>query len=190
MFAKPDFRAASFGYFGHMWELYAFWVFVPFMIAAYEQAYPQFSFNNALLSFLVIAVGGLACVCSGYLSQRFVAKKVAFVCLLLSGICCLISPVIFSFPSVTLFVSFLICWGIVVVADSPLFSTLVAQNAPSESKGSALTIVTCIGFSITIVSIQFVNLLYPYVNIKYVFMLLAIGPVIGLIALSNRGVKG
>ena len=28
-FRNKSFRAASTGYFGHMWELYAFWAFVP-----------------------------------------------------------------------------------------------------------------------------------------------------------------
>jgi hypothetical protein len=71
----------------------------------------------------------------------------------------------------------------VVIADSPLFSTLVADNAIAESKGTALTIVNCIGFAITIGSIQLLNFLSGLVNVHYIYVLLALGPVLGLIAL-------
>ena len=74
----------------------------------------------------------------------------------------------------------------VVIADSPLFSTLVAQNALAESKGTALTIVNCIGFSITIISIQLINMLNLSWNPKYVYIILAIGPILGLIALYEK----
>jgi hypothetical protein len=74
----------------------------------------------------------------------------------------------------------------VVIADSPLFSTLVAQNALPESKGTALTIVNCIGFSITILSIQLINILNVSWNPKYVYIILAIGPILGLIALYEK----
>ena len=74
----------------------------------------------------------------------------------------------------------------VVVADSPLFSTLVAQNAKAESKGTALAIVNCIGFSITIISIQLINMLSFSLNTTYIYMLLAIGPVLGLLALYEK----
>ena len=82
-------------------------------------------------------------------------------------------------------------WGLAVIADSPLFSTLVAQSAPEESRGTSLTIVNCIGFSITIVSIQFVKALSENISAKYIYMLLAIGPVLGLIALlRNKKIPG
>jgi hypothetical protein len=44
---------------------------------------------------------------------------------------------------------FLDFWEVIVMADSLLFSALVAQNATAESKDTTLTIVNCIGFSIT-----------------------------------------
>ena len=85
-----------------------------------------------------------------------------------------------------IFVGFLIFWGLVVIADSPLFSTLVAQNAIKESRGTALTIVNCVGFSITIVSIQMITALQNSFNPNYLYMLLAFGPLLGLIALYER----
>ena len=74
-------------------------------------------------------------------------------------------------------------WSMAVIADSPLFSTLVAQNAPIATKGTSLTIVNCIGFGITIISIQLINALRTDVNAQYIYMLLAVGPILGLIAL-------
>jgi len=146
VFKVRKFRSAAFGYFGHMWELYAFWTFVPIILKTYSIKHPEVTFNIPLLSFLIIGIGGLAC-------------------------------------------GFLIFWGMVVIADSPLFSTLVAQNASAEIKGTALTIVNCIGFSITIISIQILNLLQDTINPTYIYTILALGPIIGLIALYENKIK-
>jgi MFS family permease len=185
-FRQPDFRAASFGYFGHMWELYTFWAFVPVMLTAYTLRYPQTNLNVPLLSFVIIASGGLACVISGIFSHRYGARKLATLALFLSCLCCLASPLFLFAPSATVLIAFLLFWSLVVIADSPLFSTLVAQSAPTESRGTSLTIVNCIGFSITIVSIQFLNVLSGQLNTQYIYMWLAVGPVLGLIALLKN----
>jgi MFS family permease len=184
VFKNKDFRVASFGYFGHMWELYAFWAFVPIILAQYR-AYHLVSVNVSLLSFYIIGLGGLACILGGFLSGQLGTKKVATIALILSGICCLLSPLMFLLPT-SLFIAFLIFWGLVVIADSPLFSTLVAQNASPELKGTALTIVTCIGFAITIVSIQLLSLLVEIVSFEFVYMVLAVGPLLGVFALFKK----
>jgi len=185
VFKHAEFRSAAIGYFGHMWELYAFWAFVPVMLKAYTVAHPQVHFNIPLMSFLIIGVGGLACVMSGFISQRMGTKRVAFLALFLSCCCCLLSPFIFSTTTESIFVIFLIIWGMVVIADSPLLSTLVAQNASAELKGTALTIVNCIGFSITIVSIQCLNALSTWTDSNSIYTILAIGPILGLMALKK-----
>jgi MFS family permease len=163
-----------------MWELYTFWAFVPFLLMTYKTIHPGISINISTVAFFTIASGGLACVLSGYLSQIFGAKKTAFTALFLSGCCCLLSPVAFFLPVIP-FIAFLIFWGLVVIADSPMFSTLVAQYAEIEIKGTAITIVTCIGFSITIASIELLNYLSGHFNARYIFMILAIGPILGLL---------
>jgi MFS family permease len=185
-FKNKNFRAAAFGYFGHMWELYAFWAFVPLMLSTFLSKNPTINFKVPLWSFLIIAIGGLACIASGYLSLNYQTKRIAFVALLLSCLCCLVSPFIFQSSSQYLFLGFLLFWGMVVIADSPLFSTLVAQNAIPKFKGTALTMVNCIGFSITIISIQLINYVASIWNPSYIFMLLAIGPIFGLIALYKK----
>jgi MFS family permease len=185
-FKNPQFRSVSFGYFGHMWELYTFWAFVPVMLAAYNNYYAGINLNVSLLSFFIIASGGLACVLSGILSQKFGAKKVAAIALSVSCLCCIVSPLFLFSGSTVLFISFLFIWAFAVIADSPLFSTLVAQNAPEESRGTSLTIVNCIGFSITIISIQFISFLSNKIDALYIYMFLAIGPILGLFALLRK----
>jgi MFS family permease len=186
IFRNQRLRSAAFGYFGHMWELYAFWAFTPLMLQTYTDLHPEANFNIPILSFLVIGVGGLACILSGYLSQTFGATRIAFISLLLSCGCCVVFPFLYNFPSGLFFVCFLLFWGMVVVADSPLLSTLVAQNAPPEIKGTALTIVNSIGFAITIISIQLISGLRTVTDSNSIYICLAIGPIFGLLALSKK----
>ena len=185
-FKKQKFRSVSFGYFGHMWELYSFWAFVPSMLLAYNKRYPEMNLNVSLSAFFIIASGGIACVFSGLLSQMYGVQKIAKLSLLLSCCSCLLSPLFLYTDSLILFIGFLFFWAMVVIADSPLFSTLVAQNAPEESRGSSLTIVNCIGFSITVISIQLINLVSDTMNPQFMYMILAIGPILGLIGLKNQ----
>ena len=87
--------------------------------------------------------------------------------------------------SETVFILFLIFWGMVVISDSPQFSTLVAQNTKAREKGTALTIVNSIGFAITIISIQFLTYLFSNFNSYWIFTILVIGPIFGLISLKS-----
>jgi MFS family permease len=183
IFKVKPFRKAALGYFGHMWELYAFWAFVPWILYQYQNIHER-DFPVSFLSFIIIGSGGLACVASGWFSSRVGTQKLATLCLLASGICCLLSPLFFYQEQPMVLLGFLWCWGLVVIADSPLFSTLVAQHAPAEIKGTALTIVNCIGFAITVVSIQLIQHLTLWIPSSYVLMLLAIGPVFGVLQLG------
>ncbi|WP_456460086.1 MFS transporter [Reichenbachiella sp.] len=186
VFKQANFRSAAFGYFGHMWELYAFWAFVPAILLTYQEIHDLTSLNISWFSFLIIGVGSLGCVWSGYLSQTKGPKTVARLALSISGICCLISPLMFYQPSFSFLILFLIIWGLTVVADSPLFSTLVAQNVPTDKKGTALTIVNCIGFAVTIVSIQLINWLLANHLAEFAYVFLAIGPVFGIIGILKK----
>lgn len=181
IFRSPLFRASAFGYFGHMWELYAFWAFVPVVLAGHL-AYADATLNVSFWAFCVIAGGAIGCVGGGLISLKAGSARVAFAQLATSGICCVLSPLVFFAPT-PVFLAFLLLWGITVVGDSPQFSALNAQNAPKQLVGSALTIANCIGFSITIVSIQLLNYLAGSVSAAYLYLPLAIGPAIGLAAL-------
>ena len=189
VFDNLKFRTAAYGYFGHMWELYAFWAFLPIILNIYLKLHPQTYLNVHFISFIVIAIGSVGCIVGGYISQILGVKRTAFIALLSSAVCCLMLPFIFYLNSEAVLISFLLFWGIMVVADSPLFSTMVAQNSLSELKGTALTIVNCIGFTITIISIQLLSYLSLKFNSPFIYMILALGPIIGLVALKRESDK-
>ncbi|GAB3199220.1 putative MFS family arabinose efflux permease [Pontibacter aydingkolensis] len=181
VFQVRDFRAAAFGYFGHMWELYTLWAFTPFILT---YTLPELSASQvSLYSFAVIAAGAVGCIGGGYLSQYRGSAKVAFVQLLLSGLCCVASVFILQEPY--FIVPFLMFWGVVVAGDSPQFSALSARTAPAHLVGTALTVVTSIGFAITIVSIQFTGWLLQNMPPAHTFVWLAVGPLLGLLALRR-----
>ncbi|WP_235925537.1 hypothetical protein [Pontibacter burrus] len=134
---------------------------------------------------MVIAAGAVGCVGGGYLSQWFGSAKVAFVQLLLSGLCCLAAVFLLNVSSTIVIIPFLVFWGVVVAGDSPQFSALNARTAPQHLVGTALTVVVCIGFALTIVSIQFTTLLLKLIPLPLAFALLLIGPVLGLLSLRQ-----
>ncbi|MCX2738386.1 MFS transporter [Pontibacter anaerobius] len=179
VFRVRELRAAAFGYFGHMWELYTLWAFVPFILA---YAYPEWPQGQlSVYSFAVIAAGAVGCIAGGYASQRWGSARVAFVQLLLSGLCCIGSVWMLQLP--TLLLPFLLFWGVVVAGDSPQFSALTARTAPPQLVGTALTVVTSIGFAITILSIQLTGYLLTAIPVQWVFILLAVGPLVGLLSM-------
>lgn len=183
LFRLPSFRGASFGYFGHMWELYAFWALVPTWLKEYATASGQ-ELPVSLLSFLIIGLGAISCAVGGHLSVKKGSAWVARIFLLGSGLCCLFSPLLFLAPA-WLFIAFLILWGLLVIGDSAQFSALAAMGAPAQYRGTALTIMSSIGFLITIGSIQLLNWLSLTGAGAWLFVLLAPGPVLGLLAMRR-----
>lgn len=184
-FANKTFRSAAFGYFGHMWELYTFWALVTVIVGLgykTDRSYLLHPSNPSIWFFAVIAIGALACASSGFISKRIGSWKTAFIALFFSGCCCLLSPWFIHLPF-PVFFTFMLFWGFTVVADSPVFSTLVAQNVSSSNKATALTIVTCIGFSITILSLEWVHYLISSGKISedHIGWFLLPGPVFGLL---------
>lgn len=184
VFQIKKFRSAAFGYFGHMWELYTFWAFLPIFIGSFSGLH-GINLNIALLSFIVIGMGGLSCAIGGFLTSRYLPQQIARLSLMLSGVCCILSPFFFMQNNALAFILFLLIWGMAVTADSPMFSTLVATYAPLQNKGTALTIVNCIGFALTIISIQLTQFLIPNVPASLIFIPLSIGPTLGLVAFQQ-----
>ncbi|TNE78738.1 MAG: MFS transporter [Bacteroidetes bacterium] len=185
VFRIPAFRKAAFGYFGHMWELYTFWALVPWMLR-YHFSQTGIEWSISAWSFGIIAIGGLACVLGGYLAVRYGAAVIAHFALGISGVACLLSPWVLASTSSTLVLTFLLIWGMAVIADSPLFSSLVAQASPAEIRGSALTLVNSIGFSITILSIQLLFALLDKDFGLWPLLFLAIGPASGLLYIAKK----
>lgn len=181
IFSSRKWRQAAFGYFGHMWELYTYWGFLPLILGLYATK-NNLSLNVSLLSFLIIGIGSIACVAGGYLSLKIGSAKVASAALLISGICCLASPFIYQFP-LYFFLGVLFIWGLAVIPDSPQFSTLVAQYAPEELRGTALTIYNSIGFLISTISLIVIDRIFNssgFWGQENTFLLLGIGAMAGL----------
>lgn len=174
----PALKSAASGYFGHMWELYTFWAFVPYLLWAMGN-YELTGFENGLYSFFIIGVGALSCGIGGLLANRFGSKNIALISLCGSGMCCLLSLLVPVFPPYLL-LPFLLIWGMLVTADSPQFSTLVAQSTPAIYRGTALTLVNCLGFALTIFSIQIGQFLLSLYPAQWVMSTLFIGPAMGL----------
>ncbi|MFY0603534.1 MAG: MFS transporter [Flavobacteriaceae bacterium] len=185
IYQNKKLKSAAYGYFGHMWELYAFWTFVPIILNTYVEMHSKMTLNISMVAFSVIAIGFVSCSIGGIFSIKRGAKKIAFITLLLSCLCCLISPFMFLLESEILFVSFLLFWGMMVIADSPMFSTLVANSSKPELKGTALILVNSIGFAITIISIQLLNILLDSFDPTMIYVALAVGPILGLVALGK-----
>ncbi|MEZ5652164.1 MAG: MFS transporter [Burkholderiaceae bacterium] len=173
-------RASAFGYFGHMWELYAMLSFTPLIIGTY--LHTGITAGVSLFSFIVIAVGSLGCIVGGLLAKRVGSARVAVAQLAVSGICCLLVPWMMDAPW-WLFALWLLLWGITVSGDSPQFSTLTALNSPPAVVGSVLTLVNCIGFAISVGSIQWVAWRLEQGQLATVLPWLGIGPVVGLVAM-------
>ncbi|MEM6830246.1 MAG: MFS transporter [Bacteroidota bacterium] len=177
MFKNRMLKRAAFGYLGHMWELYAFWAFIPTIIG-YFNAVNEQAINVFHWSFLVIAIGAFGCVVGGVLSRRLGSCRVAFFSMLMSATCGVISLFFFGFHPIV-FLTILSIWGLSVVADSPQFSSVISDYADSAYLGSTLTIVNCLGFSLTIISIELLDQLVQH-SLNW-YWVLAIGPVLGLI---------
>ena len=174
---EPRLRGSVFGYFGHMWELYSLYVLVPVLVAT------RYAGSDvSALSFWTIAAGALGCAGGGLLVQRLGSARVARWQLAASGTCCVLAPVMLAAPA-PLFIAWLLLWGLTVVGDSPQFSALTARNAPPEVVGSVLTFSNCIGFAISVASIElFVRAAQAW-PLASVLPWLGLGPLLGVLAM-------
>jgi hypothetical protein len=160
-----------------MWELYSLYVLVPVLVAT------RYAGSDvSALSFWTIAAGALGCAGGGLLVQRLGSARVARWQLAASGTCCVLAPVMLAAPA-PLFIAWLLLWGLTVVGDSPQFSALTARNAPPEVVGSVLTFSNCIGFAISVASIElFVRAAQAW-PLASVLPWLGLGPLLGVLAM-------
>jgi MFS family permease len=182
VFRNRGVRLASLGYFGHMWELYAMWTWMPFMIRASLAARHS---NPALAevgSFLVIGCGAIGCVLAGLVADRAGRTMVTSVAMAISGSCCLVIGLVFGASPIALLLVAAI-WGASVVADSAQFSACVTELGDPQYLGTALTIQTCLGFLLTTISIELIPHIERIVGWRFAFVILAPGPLFGVIAM-------
>ena len=187
LFARPGYRYTALAYFGHMWELYALWSLVSFYLAArLPDDQPFVGRTIALVAFATVAAGVVGCIGGGWISRRVGERRVALVSLLVSGTLSLVSGFVFTLPFWPL-VTCLLLWGVFVVSDSPQFSALALRHAPKEYAGTALTLQNGIGFAVTVVSLQVIPWFAARVGWRWAFVPLALGPVVGVLALLRLG---
>jgi hypothetical protein len=182
-FKVNRFRAAALGYFGHMWELYAFWTVVPLLVANTALISEYSAVGLSGMAFSIIGIGALGCLVGGFLSRRIGSAKVAVGALASSCVCAVVFALFWrDLPAMWLGI-LLLAWGATVIADSPQFSALSAQACPKEVVGAALAIQNSIGFAITVVSIAATTALFDRIGLDAAWLLVP-GPIVGLLGFA------
>ena len=179
-------RLATFGYLGHMWELYAMWTWIAVFATASFAAtgLPNASASGSVAAFLAIGSGAAGCGMAGYLADRFGKARIAMWAMLASAACAGLTTVVFGGAPFWLY-ALVMVWGFAVVADSAQFSALVSEHAPKEHIGTALTLQTCVGFLLTMVTIELLPRLADAVGWRWASMLLVPGPLLGAWAMAR-----
>jgi MFS family permease len=180
---KRPVRLANLGYLGHMWELYAMWAWIGLFFRASFDAHGVDQPGLApAATFLVIAAGALGAMIGGRLADRFGRTAVTIWSMAISGACALSVGWLFGGPPL-LILAVAVVWGISIIADSAQFSACVVELSPPESVGTMLTIQICVGFALTLVTIQSMGFVVGQLGWGIGFSMLALGPLFGCLAM-------
>lgn len=187
--ASRSWRLATGGYLGHMAELYSYWTWIPAFLAASAIADPHALTAQAapgvhILSFAVIAVGGVGCVWGGIVADRIGRSVLITRALAISASCCAGIGLAFGM-SFWVLAPIALVWGFFIVADSAQFSVLVTESVPPHAVGTAITLQVSLGFLLTTLTVQMVPTLVRSAGWPWVFALLAAGPVLGIVSIQR-----
>ena len=183
-----EWRLATASYLGHMFELYAFWTWIPAFQAASIAASAGGRYRApraiSLLAFATIAIGGFGSVWGGIFADKRGRERLVSISLFMSGACCLLSGFLFGGP-IWVLGALAMAWGFFVIADSAQFSTLVTESVPPHAVGTALTLQTSLGFLLTMLPMQVVPLIAQRTGWRWSFAVLALGPLAGIAAIRR-----
>lgn len=185
MFKENRPRLANIGYFGHMWELYALWTWLPMYLLASQLTDQVEPYEIGLTVFGAMGMGGVAgATFGGWAADRWGRPRAAAAALAVSGTCCLVSPFMYGVGGPSK-IAFLMVWGAAVIADSGVFSTSLSESADQRYIGTALTTQTALGFLLTVITMQLVPQFAVIVGWQYALLLLVPGPLVGFLAMQK-----
>jgi MFS family permease len=180
-------RLANLGYLGHMWELYAMWAWVGvFLHASFAltMAPGEAPFWAKMASFATIGVGALGCLGGGFFADRLGRTTLTMLAMGVSGTIAACIGFLFGGDPVLLTMLCLL-WGVAVVADSAQFSASVAELSAADRIGTMLTVQTCLGFTLTLITIHLMPVAVAALGWGGAFMMLAVGPFLGVVAMGR-----
>ena len=183
---KKSLRLANFGYFGHMWELYAMWAWAGLFLRdsfAISPGGTSAELYAKLLTFATIAVGGFGCLFGGLFADRIGRTTLTMGAMAISGTCAILAGLTFGGNPWLVVVLFTI-WGVTIVADSAQFSASIMELADPWLVGTMVTVQTSVGFFLSIVTIHMIPPLVDLVGWRFAFASLAIGPFLGIWAMG------
>jgi len=184
VFTRRGTRLGVLGYLGHMWELYAMWTWVGVYVAAALAAQGVASAERlgSLAAFVAIGAGAAGAVAAGFFADRRGRARVAAWAMMVSATCCALSAPAFHAPFAVL-LALAAVWGFSVVADSAQFSAIVSETTDDQYLGTALTVQTCLGFLLTMVSIRLTSAAAEWLGWQWAFLLILPGPMLGVQAM-------
>ena len=189
IFKDWNYTQASLGYYGHMWEQYSFWGFLPLMIGTFAEVHKMTFVNVSVATFFAISAGAIGSFITGWGTKYITSSFTAGFHISASAFCGIIHPIFYGYPSFFLYMCHLVVWGWAVTADSPQFSALASRACKPELLGTALTVYNCIGYFMTVISIQLCEGLAKYISMQYVSVIIALGPIVGACIIAPRAKK-
>src|SRR5699024_1393881 len=170
-----------------MWELYAMWTWLPLFLSA---SFKDYSISvspwlSSIIAFLSIGIaGGIGCIIGGFFADKIGRSNLTIIAMTLSALCAISIGVTYgSYLWITILLSLL--WGVFVIADSAQFSAAVSDFSKEEYVGTALTFQMCIGYLVTIVSINIIPKFQEIIGWEWVFVILSVGPLFGILSMMK-----